>query len=104
MPTRQNCWEFKQCGRGPGGAKVGELGLCPAATEEDADGINGGTNAGGVCWAVAGTLCGGQVQGTFADKRLSCLSCEFFLLVKSEEGTGSFDLMLPGQEYHSCSG
>jgi len=25
MTVRQNCWEFKQCGREPGGAKTDEL-------------------------------------------------------------------------------
>ena len=27
-----NCWEVKKCGREPGGAKVAELGVCPAST------------------------------------------------------------------------
>jgi len=24
-----NCWEFKKCGREPGGEKASELGICP---------------------------------------------------------------------------
>lgn len=32
--SRTNCWEYFKCGREPGGSKVDELGVCPAATEE----------------------------------------------------------------------
>ena len=60
-----NCWEFKKCGRQPGGAKTQELGECPASTNVKADGMNSGKNGGRSCWAIAGTLCGGKVQGSF---------------------------------------
>ncbi|MEW6110309.1 MAG: two-CW domain-containing protein, partial [Nitrospirota bacterium] len=36
---RFNCWEFFRCGREIGGAKVSELGVCPAATDNSADGL-----------------------------------------------------------------
>lgn len=39
MGRRQNCWEFKKCGREPGGAKASELGVCPAATDASSDGL-----------------------------------------------------------------
>ena len=83
---RMNCWEFKRCGREPGGAKVAEMGTCVAAVEVKVDGINGGRSAGRACWAVAGTLCGGKVQGTFAAKLSSCLACDFYNRVIVEEG------------------
>jgi hypothetical protein len=85
MP-RLNCWEFKKCGRQPGGAKVAELGVCPAATEDRVSGVNGGVNGGRVCWYIAGTLCGGQVQGTFASKLSNCMQCEFYQSAIKEEG------------------
>lgn len=87
MASKQNCWEFKNCGRQPGGAKAVELGVCPASTT-DCRGLNGGTNSGRQCWAIAGTLCGGKVQGTFAQKMTNCMACPFFLQVKTEEGPG----------------
>ncbi|MGD8230312.1 MAG: cyclic nucleotide-binding serine/threonine-protein kinase, partial [Desulfobacteraceae bacterium] len=77
-----------KCGREPGGPKVGELGICPAASDTSFNGINLGENAGRFCWAVAGTFCGGKVQGSFAEKRASCISCDFFQEVLKEEGTG----------------
>lgn len=79
------CWEFKKCGRAPGGERAAELGICPAATEQSFDGVNHGHNAGRACWSVAGTLCGGLRQGTFAQKTATCLACDFFTLVKAQE-------------------
>ncbi len=63
-----NCWEAKSCGREAGGAKSAELGVCPAYTK----------NAGQACWVVAGTFCGGEVQGTFAEKEHNCMRCDFY--------------------------
>ena len=82
---KMNCWEAKKCGRQAGGTKTGELGVCPAATDAGHNGINGGKNAGRHCWKVAGTLCGGNVQGTYAQKLVNCVVCEFFKQVKVEE-------------------
>jgi len=83
-----NCWEYKKCGREPEGSKSGELGVCPATTEEKADRINQGTNGGRACWAIAGTLCKGVVQGTYALKMLNCLQCDFYSKVLAEERWG----------------
>ncbi|OFX60381.1 MAG: hypothetical protein A2046_10515 [Bacteroidetes bacterium GWA2_30_7] len=82
---KQNCWEFKKCGREETGAKAAELGVCPAAIEKKVDGINSGKNAGRACWAVAGTLCGGKIQGEYATKMQNCLACEFYTVVQDEE-------------------
>lgn len=97
VERKLNCWEFKKCGREPGGAKVVELGICPATVDFSSEGLNGGKNAGRICWAVAGTFCGGKVQGSFAQKRMSCLNCDFFKHVKDEEGLDKFFLMKPGE-------
>lgn len=83
--SRINCWEFMRCGRNPGGARVVDLGLCPAATEIRLSGINRGEYGGRACWALTGTLCGNKVQGTFASKHGNCRQCDFFLLVQEEE-------------------
>lgn len=95
---KTNCWEMKKCGREPGGVKTAEMGLCPAATDASASGLNGGKNGGRICWALTGTFCGGKVQGTFAQKQVSCMSCEVFKTIKIEEA-GSFKMMKPGQAY-----
>lgn len=87
--TPHNCWEYKECGREPGGNNVRHLGVCPAAIDESFDGINGGSNGGRICWAVAGTLCEGKRQGEFLDKRPSCLKCDFFLHVGQQQGRGN---------------
>jgi len=81
-----NCWEIKKCGREPGGTKARELGVCPAATDSSSDDMNNGKNGGRLCWAIAGTFCGGIIQGEFAQKQASCMSCEVFKQIKREQG------------------
>lgn len=95
---KKNCWEIKKCGRELGGANADELGICPASVNSKGDGINEGKNSGRVCWAVAGTLCNGKVQGEFVHKQVSCMECSFFKIVLAEE-KDNFRLMLPGQSF-----
>lgn len=83
---RVNCWEVMRCGREQGGKNSTELGVCPAAADRSFDGINSGKCGGRICWAVAGTFCGGCPQGSFAEKRSSCLECQFYQMVQNEEG------------------
>jgi hypothetical protein len=82
-----NCWEFKQCGRQQGGEKVQEFGVCPAATQGNGNQTNGGEKSGRFCWAVTGTYCRSEVQGSFARKLADCALCDFYRLVRKEEGT-----------------
>lgn len=100
---KQNCWEFKECGREPGGKEVSHLGECPASKSGEGDGMNGGKCRGRACWAVSGTFCGGKIQGTFAQKQDSCLDCDFFNKVEKEEGE-EFQLLLPKQKYIMSKG
>jgi len=86
---KKNCWEMKKCGREPGGKKVHELGVCSATTDQRLDSVHEGKNAGRACWVMAGTLCGGTVQGTFAQKYNHCEVCDFYKTVREEE-RGSF--------------
>jgi len=81
----KNCWEIKRCGREPGGLQSGPMGICPATLEERLNGIHKGKNAGRACWVVAGTMCGGTIEGTFAMKFDTCAKCEFYQKVKKEE-------------------
>ena len=83
--ARINCWDFKKCGREPGGDKADELGVCPATELTTVNGVNMGKNGGRSCWAIAGTLCGGKVQGVFAEKIANCATCDFYNKVLNEE-------------------
>ncbi len=89
---KSNCWEFKKCGRQPGGAKVGELGVCPAALDVRANGVHGGKNGGRACWVLAGTYCGGKIQGSYAEKIGNCLNCEIYMLIRKEEGVNFLNI------------
>ncbi len=82
-----NCWEVMKCEREPGGRQTLDLGVCPASQEKRLDGIHDGTNAGRSCWILAGTLCKGEVQGTFARKFDNCKACKFYLNVRKEESS-----------------
>ena len=84
--SKDNCWEAKNCGREPGGLKASELGECPAATDQNYNDYNDGQRAGRYCWRVAGTLCGGKIQGVMSNKIMDCVDCNFFQRVKNEEG------------------
>lgn len=88
---KRNCWEFKGCGRQPGGDNE-EEGICPTALMTIYDGINEGKNGGRACWMIAGTRCEGRMQGTFAHKVQSCGQCDFYRSVADEEGE---DLGMP---------
>ena len=83
--TKKNCWEVMECGRQTGGNKVKEMGVCPAATSDIYDGINMGSNSGRFCWAVSGTYCFDEPQGTFVQKLLDCINCDFFKRVQNEQ-------------------
>lgn len=83
---KKNCWEFKKCGREPGGNQVSELGVCPATEMRQANGLNEGDNGGRSCWAIAGTFCGGKIQGEFANKLNGCMGCDFYEEVMGEQG------------------
>ncbi len=82
---KQNCWEAKNCGREPGGSKVGEMGICPTAIEKRLDGVHSGKNGGRACWVVSGTYCKGEIQGAFNKKYAGCMICDFYGKVQSEE-------------------
>jgi len=75
--TLPNCWEIMQCGREADGAKMDELGECIASRE----------GLGHSCWAIAGTLCGGKVQGTVAQKIGFCTTCAIYKLYNRSRGT-----------------
>jgi hypothetical protein len=97
---KKNCWEIKKCGREPGGARSKELGVCPTASDISVDGLNNGKNGGRICWAIAGTLCRGEVQGLFAKNEVSCMACEVFKQIKAEEKT-NFMIWKYDQTCHS---
>ena len=84
MLKKINCWEFMKCGREPGGLKVDEFGICPAATFEKSDGYLDGKNGGRGCAYITGTYCSGTIQGTKMDKSHNCRVCEFYLKLKWE--------------------
>lgn len=64
-----------------------ELGICPASMPNEFEGLNRGLNGGRICWAIAGTLCKGEVTGSRAVEIATCIECEFLHLVQNDEGS-----------------
>jgi hypothetical protein len=60
LSQKINCWEYKKCNK----EKTGD---CPAYPK-----------AGRICYLVAGTMCGGKVQGIYAVKISHCRECDFY--------------------------
>lgn len=77
-----NCWEITGCGREMDGVKMEEHGECIVSKE----------GLGHSCWAMAGTLCGGEVQGSVAQKIGQCTSCGVHKLYNRSLGEKSKDL------------
>ena len=81
--TLPNCWEITKCGREKGGVKISELGECIASKE----------GLGHSCWAIAGTLCDGEVQGTVAQKIGYCTSCQVHKVYNRARGDQGKDVI-----------
>jgi hypothetical protein len=86
VANKYNCWEFMKCGREMGGDKTAESGVCPVAAESAAHGLNGGINAGRICWVVAGNSSKGTVKCSDSHGEHHCFQCEFRYKVTREEG------------------
>jgi len=82
-----NCWDYMDCGLGPGGPRVKELGHCPAATYISFRGINDGMVAGRYCWHVAGNHQDGKPKCINVHKINDCKECSFYKLIEKEQGT-----------------
>ncbi len=75
----QEMWTSTQRGNGI------RLAICPASTDRAYDGNNSGQNCGCYDRKIAGTLCEGMVQRSFAAKAMNCLDCDFYKLISDEE-------------------
>lgn len=50
--------------------------------------VNEGERSGRICWLVARTMCKGDTETTFEEMIKVCGECDFYKLVKEEEGKG----------------
>lgn len=91
---KRNCWEVMKCGRESQQSDSDFSSACPVLKEDSLNGVHGGRGAGRACWVVKGTLCGGTVQGMFAEKLGRCVMCDFYKMVRSEEKD---EFKIPGQ-------
>jgi hypothetical protein len=85
---KMNCWDFNNCGREHGGRNVEKYGKCHSIQYKSFNGINGGLFGGRYCWHITGTYQDREPTcKTLLKKNIeSCDYCDFYLLVKKEEG------------------
>lgn len=76
--TKLNCWEFMKCGRQPGVSTLMTSGCVLLRGRADLMVFMTERIAGRACWVVAGSLCGGTIQGSFAEKFRNCEKCNFY--------------------------
>ena len=82
-PHKLNCWQFKSCGREPGGVLADVLGECPVASTMKYDGLNDGLGAGRACWMVRNAVC---KQAENISARVDpCHTCDFYKRVVFEQ-------------------
>ena len=77
------CWEFKKCGREPGGKNAEKLGACPVALKTKLYGLKDDMDPGRFCWYIQGILCNRKLT--------DCLECEFYKVVIEED----FEVSIP---------
>jgi len=82
-----NCWEFKECGREPGGCQAEASGVCRTTTAKGLNGIHDGQNAGRCCWALAiKGFCAANCEAPLGERLKICVACPFHKRVRREEG------------------
>ena len=84
--SKLNCWEVMKCGKGLSENDNSKYNSCPITTATSANGLNGGVNAGRICWIMAESCCNGEVKCSKLHRKDSCFSCEFRYKVTAEEG------------------
>ncbi|WP_339134528.1 MAG: hypothetical protein WGN25_15610 [Candidatus Electrothrix sp. GW3-4] len=80
-----NCWQFKKCGREPGGKNAVNDGVCSVALDIGADGVHNGTNGGRCCWVITNSAYQGDRDGFCLEKSRKCRECDFYLFIKKSE-------------------
>ena len=88
--NRMNCWEFKQCGREPGGRNVEKYGRCSVPVSVEHNGMNNGKNGGRSCWILREAACEKIMRACRVDEIKECRQCRFHIHVKKSECSGRF--------------
>ncbi|XCN75156.1 MAG: two-CW domain-containing protein [Candidatus Electrothrix aestuarii] len=83
--NRMNCWEFKQCGREPGGSNIEKYGSCSVPVSVEHNGINNGKNGGRSCWILREAACEKIMRACRVDEIKECRQCRFHIHVKKSE-------------------
>ncbi|MCI5219061.1 MAG: hypothetical protein D3914_07680 [Candidatus Electrothrix sp. LOE2] len=83
--NRINCWEFKKCGREPGGRNIEKYGCCSVPVSIEYDGMNNGKNGGRSCWILRESACEKIMRACRVDEIKECRQCHFHTYVRKTE-------------------
>ncbi|MDU9049420.1 MAG: hypothetical protein Q3M30_11245 [Candidatus Electrothrix sp. Rat3] len=72
-----------ECGRELRGKNVDLFGVCPAATDDRANGIHNGKNGGRCCWVVISAYYVKDAPGCCASGYNKCVECDFYRMVEA---------------------
>ena len=86
MTNKINCWEYKQCGRGPKQNNIYQPATCHVAEHKVSNDMNSGVNGGRLCWLILEARFRGEVKQFNRDLTYPCFSCDFRYKVMKEEG------------------
>ena len=84
MVSKKNCWDLMGCGREVDGENANELGICPAAMDQELTAANSGSCGGRACWKVRVKV-GNKTIPQWSHPEKDCLTCSVFQMVRKEE-------------------
>ena len=80
-----NCWEFKKCGREPGGRNLALFGPCSVPAATGFNNINNGKNGGRSCWIIRESACEKIMRRCCVQEIRECRQCNFYRFVNEPE-------------------
>jgi hypothetical protein len=85
MNNKLNCWEFKKCGREPGGKNLSVFGVCSVPVTIGFDNVNNGKNGGRSCWIIRESACEEVMRKCCVQEIRECRQCDFYRFVNETE-------------------
>ncbi|MCI5208169.1 MAG: hypothetical protein D3910_05130 [Candidatus Electrothrix sp. ATG2] len=87
--NKLNCWEFKKCGREPGGKNITVFGVCPIPVEIGFNSVNNGKNGGRSCWIIRESACEPVMRKCCVQEIKECRLCDFYRFINKEKKTAT---------------
>ncbi|MCI5148900.1 MAG: hypothetical protein D3916_05850 [Candidatus Electrothrix sp. MAN1_4] len=87
--SKIDCWEFKKCGREPGGKNIEKYGLCSLVVSLEDNKINNKRNGERLCWSLRESACEGIMRECCVNEIKECRQCTFYIFLQESYNQGS---------------